>query len=100
VTSNAAILWPRGAAHVLGVIELHVEVFFEAGREGSPWRIVAVQVAVADRAERRVGCRVLRPMAFDTVPVSGKAGLRRIIVAMMAGRAGQRRVTLAGVQKF
>jgi hypothetical protein len=29
VTRRAAILWPRRAGHVLRMIELHIEAFFE-----------------------------------------------------------------------
>jgi hypothetical protein len=48
VTSEAPALWSRGASHVLRVVELHVEAFFEFVRESFARRIVAIHVLMAD----------------------------------------------------
>ena len=88
VASGATILWPRGAGHVLRVIELHVETLFESIGKRFTWRIVPIHVCVADRAHRNVWRRELRQVTSCAVFVTGKAGPRGIIVSMVTRRAG------------
>ena len=100
MTADAAALRSRGAVHVLRMIELHVEAFFEGGGKSFSRWIVAAQIAVTDRAHRRVGRGVLRAMALDAVAVPGPIGLRRVVGSMMTTRARNRSVLCTGVQKF
>ena len=100
MTGDAAALRSRGAVHVLRMIELHIEAFFERGRKNFARRIVAAQIAVTDRAHRRVGGGVLRAMALDAVAVPGPNGLRRVVSSMMTTRASNRSVLCTGVQKL
>ncbi len=72
MTSGAAGLWSRRARHVLCVIELHIEAFFEASRKSLPRRIVAVHTRVTDRTHRHVRCRELRQVTSSAVFVTGK----------------------------
>ena len=83
MTSNAASLWPRRARHVLRVIELHVEAFFEAGSESLPRRIVSVHARVADRTHRHIRRGELRQMTPGAVFVAGKDRLSGVVIAMM-----------------
>ena len=85
VASDAAALWARGAGHMLSMIELHVKALFEVVGKSFQRRVVAVRVRVTDRAYRDVWCRELREMAAGAVLVSREAGLRRIIIPVMAG---------------
>ena len=100
MTSNAATLGPRGAGHVLGVIELHIETLFEAGGKSLPRRIVAIHTRVTDRTHRHVRRRKLRQMTSGAVFVAGKDRLGRVVIAMMTSRTRYRRVTLTSVKKF
>jgi hypothetical protein len=100
MTRGAAILWTRRAGHVLGMIELHVEAFFELVRKGFQRRITAVHVGVADRAHGHIRVGKLRQMTTGAILVTRKTGPRRIIIPMMTSRAASRCVTLTGVQEF
>jgi len=73
MTRVAAILRARGARHVLRVIELHIEAFFELIRKSFERRVVAVHVRVADRTHRNVRRRELRQVTASAVFVSGKS---------------------------
>ena len=55
VAGGATIFWPRGAVHVLRMIELEIKAFFESIGKGFQWRIISIDVCVADRAHRHVG---------------------------------------------
>ena len=55
MTTNASVLRPGAASHVLRMIELHVEAFFEFVRESLARRIIAINTLVTDRAHRQ--CR-------------------------------------------
>jgi len=72
MTSNAATLWPRCARHVLRVIELHIEAFFETSRKSLPRRIVTIHARVADRTHRHARRRELREMTSGAVFVTRK----------------------------
>ena len=100
MTRGAAILWTGRAGHVLGVIELHIEAFFELVRESFQRRITAAHVGVADRAHRHIRVGKLRQMTTGAILVTRKTGPRRIIIPMVTTRAGGRCVTWTGVQKF
>ena len=100
MTGGAAILWPGRARHVLCVIELEVETFFEFVSESFERRITAIHIHVADRAHRHIRSSELRQMTARAIFVTGKAGPRGIVIPMMATRTGSRAVTLAGVQEF
>ena len=100
MTRSAAILWARRAGHVLGMIELQVEAFFEFVGEGFQRRISAADIGVADRAHRGICRDELCPMAFNAIFVSGKAGPGGIIIPMMTTGAGSRCVTLTAVQEL
>jgi len=54
MTGGATILWPRRAAHVLRMIELEVEAFFESVRKSFQRRIISGDVGMADRAHRHI----------------------------------------------
>ena len=100
MTRSAAILWPRRAAHVLSMIELQVEAFFELVRESFQRRVSAIHARVADRAHGGAGRDELCAMAFNAVLVAGEGGSRGIIIPMMTTRATGRGVTLTGVQEL
>ena len=82
------------------MIELHVEAFFELVRKGFERRITAAHVCMADRAHGHIRVGKLRQMTTGAILVAGKTGPRRIVIPMMAGRAGSRCVTLTTVQEF
>jgi hypothetical protein len=100
MTWGAAILWTRRAGHVLCMIELHVEAFFELVRKGFQRWIAAAHVGVADRAHGHIRIGKLRQMTTGAILVARKTGPRRIIIPMMTSRAGSLSVTLTGVQEF
>ena len=100
VTRVAATLGTRCAGHMLGMIELQVEAFFELVSESFERRITAVHVCVADRAHGHIRSCELRQMTARAIFVSGKAGPRGIIISMMTTRTGSRCMTLVGVQEF
>lgn len=52
MTRNAAVAGTGRARHVLSVIELHVEAFFETCRKGFEGRIATVNVGMTNRAHR------------------------------------------------
>ncbi len=90
MTRGAAILWPGRAGHVLGMIELQVETFFEFVGESFERRVIAIHVRVADRAHRHIRSSELRQMTARAIFVTGKAGPRRIIISMMTTGTGRR----------
>jgi len=100
VTGSAAILWASRASHVLRVIELQVETFFESVRERCQRWIIAVHVRVADRAHGHIRRGELGQMTARAIFVTGEAGPRGIIISMMTTRASGRCVTLTGVQEL
>lgn len=99
MTGRAAILWLRRAAHVLRVVELHVEAFFEFVGKAFPRRIAAISVGMADETQRRILCQDLILVAIKTIFVTGKTGQAGIIRAMMTVRATNRSMTLTGMEK-
>ncbi len=100
MTRGAAVLWTARAGHVLGMIELQVEAFFELVWKGFQRRIITAHVSVADRAHGHICISKLRQMTTGAILVTRKTRPRRIIVPMMTSRAGGRRVTLTGVQEL
>ena len=100
MTGSATILWASRASHVLRVIELQVETFFESIGERCQRWIIAVHVRVANRAHGYVRGRELRQMTARAIFVTGEAGPRGIIVPMMAARATNGCVTLTGVPEL
>ena len=99
MTRGAAILGARCAGHVLGMIELQVEAFFEFVGEGFQRRISAADIGVADRAHRGICCDELCPMALNAIFVAREGGSRGIVIPMMTTGAGSRCVTLTSVQE-
>jgi hypothetical protein len=97
VTRRTAVLRPRGAVHVLRVIKLDVEAFFEPRGKTSEWRVAAVDVAVADDAHRYARSYKLPGVATDASFVSREARRRGIVAARVTRVAGEGSVTLAVV---
>src|SRR6267142_1429457 len=62
VTSAATILRSDGGAHVLCVVKLHVEAFFEVGGKTFERRLRCVDVRMADDAHGNRGCEELIAM--------------------------------------
>ena len=60
MTSDASVLRSRGGCHVLRMIELQVEAFFEFIGKSFARRIVAVNALMTDRTHRQNGRRELR----------------------------------------
>ena len=84
MTRSATILWAGRAGHVLGMIELQVEAFFESVRKGLQGRMRGGHLRMADRAHGAVGVGALRLMTAEAILVYGKAGLGGIIIPMVA----------------
>jgi len=100
MTGRTSVLWFRRGAHVLRVIELHIEVLFESIRKRFEQKGV-VHIHVADRTDRAIGRRVLRPMASNKAILhAGKTGPAGVIRAVVTVRATDRRMALAGMQEF
>ena len=72
MTPGTAALRTRRAVHVLRVVKLYVEWFFEACRKTFQWRIVTAYVRVADRAHRNLRCCELAAMTVGAGFVAGK----------------------------
>lgn len=70
MTRRAASLWTGRAGHVLGVIELHIEAFFELVRESLQRRITAAHVGVTDRAHRHIRVSKLRQVTTGAILVT------------------------------
>jgi len=100
VTRDASIFGARRTRHVLGMIELNVEVFFELVRKGLQRRIIAAHIGMANRAHGHTRVGELRQMTGGAVFVAGEAGPRGIIIPMMTTRAGSRCVSGTAVQEF
>ena len=100
MTRSAPILWPRRAGHMLRMIELQIETFFEFIGKGFQRRVSAARVCVADRAHRRVRRGELIQVTARAIFVAGKAGSRGIIVSVMTTLATSRGVTLTDVQEL
>ena len=100
VTTDASVLRLGAPGHVLRMIELHVEAFFEFVRESFARRIVSIDALVTDRAHRQCWRGELRQMATGAGFVSGKTRARRIIITSMAFITADRSVLGTRVQKF
>lgn len=79
MTTVATRLWLRRSAHVLRVIELHVETLIEARGETLQRRIAALRIAVADQTHRDRRRRELSAMTVRASFVTRKARRRRVI---------------------
>ena len=88
VTGGATILWPRRARHVLRVIELHVEAFFESIGKRLAWWIVAIHTRMANRAHRNSRRSELSHMTAGAIFMTRKTRPRRVVSAMMTIPAG------------
>ena len=99
MTRSTAILRPRSAGHVLSMIELHVEGFFELARESFHRWITAAHTGVTDRAHGHTRVGELRQVTAGAIFVAGEAGPRGIIIPMMTTRTRRRCVTCTGVQE-
>ena len=82
------------------MIEFQIEAFLEFVGEAFQRRIIPIYVCVADRAHRHVRRSELREVTAGAIFVTGKAGPRGIIIAMMTARTTNRRVALTGVQEL
>ena len=101
VTARASILRTSRRAHVLRMIEFHIEAFPESCREASQRRFAATGIRVANEAHRHRRCSELSKMATSTLFVSGKPWQRRVIrIAFMTGGAGEGTMTLTRVQEL
>ena len=72
VTTGATILGPRGASHVLSMIEVYIEGFHEPYRKAFQRRVGTVQIGMTNLADRRAGGSELGQVAIRTSRVSGK----------------------------
>jgi len=97
VAAVATLLRFRRAAHVLRVIELHVETLVEARGKTPQWWIAALRVGVTDQTHRNRGRRELSAMTVSARFVTGEAWPRRVVGAFVTGGAGEGTVTLACV---
>ena len=100
MTRGASVFGPRRARHVLGMIELEIEAFFELVRKGFQRRIIAAHISMANRAHGHARVGELRQMTGGAIFVAGEAGPRGIIIPVMTTRARSRCVTGTGVQEF
>ncbi len=101
VTARASILGTSSRAHVLRVIEFHIEAFLESCWETSQRRFAATGIRVANEAHRHRRCSELPKMATSTLFVSGKPWQDGIIPnAFMTGSAGEGTVTLTRMQEL
>ena len=100
MTRDATVLWPRGAGHVLRVIEFQIEALLEPFGEWLARRIDAVHVLMTDRTHRNARRGELRQVTTGAIPVTGETRPRGIVVAVVTIRTEERRVFRAGVQKF
>lgn len=71
MTRGTAILWPRRAGQVLGMIELHVEGFFELVRESLQRWVTATHAGVTDRAHRHTRVSELGQMTGGAIFMAG-----------------------------
>jgi len=76
VTRRTTGRWPRRAGHVLRVIELHIEAFFESVGKSLQRRVVPIHVRVADRTHGNVRRGELRQVTSRAVLMSGEARSR------------------------
>src|SRR5687768_14583778 len=83
VTAHTTILRTRRAAHMLRMIELHVERLVEAGRKTLQGRIVRLRVGMTNQAHGYRGCCELPAMAIGTSFMSGKSRRRGIVGAFV-----------------
>jgi len=98
MAAGAPVPRPRGAAQVLGVIELHVEAFFESGGEGLQWGRRALYVHMADGAQRHSRGHKLGQVTTGTGGVAGKPqGAGVVGISLMTGITPQARMPRAGV---
>ena len=92
MTRSTAILWPRSAGHVLSMIELHVEGFFELVGESFHRWITAAHTGVTDRAHGHTRVGELRQVTAGAIFVAGEIRPHRVVHTMMTARATERRV--------
>ena len=100
MAARASTFWPRGANHVLRMIEFHVEAFFERVGKGFSWRIVSVDTLMTDRAHRKYGRGELRQVAAGAIFVTRKDRPGRVIVPMMTILAGDCSMFGTRMKKF
>ena len=100
MTTSATRFRPRCSRHVLGVIKLHVETFFEARWKALERRIAALRVRMTNQAHRyRRRCE-LPAMAIRARFVTGKPGRRGVVGAFMTGNAGNRAMPGTAMEKL
>ena len=100
MTTNASVLRPGAASHVLRMIELHVEAFLEFVREGFARRIIAIDGLMTDRAHRKYGRGELRQVAAGAIFVTRKDRPGRVVVPMMTILAGDCSMFGTRMKKF
>lgn len=100
MTGRATILWARRACHVLRVIELNIEAFFESIGKRLAWWIVAIHARVANRAHWNGGRSELSHVTAGAIFMTRKTRPRRVVSAMMTIPAGDGRVLWTAVQKL
>ena len=100
VTGGTAVLRPDVAGHVLRVIELHVEAFFELMRKGLARGIGAIHVLMTDEADRAIGGVIFGSMTFNAVFVTRKTRSAGVVGPSMTVRAANRGVLLTGMKKL
>jgi hypothetical protein len=86
---NATVSGTRGARHVLSVIELHVEAFFETCRKVFAGRIAAVNIRMTNRAHRNAWRYELGEVATGASLVARKRWRGGVVAALMTCRARQ-----------
>ena len=96
---NATVSWTRGARHVLSVIELYVEAFFETCRKVFERWIAAVNIRMTNRAHRNARRYELSEVTTGASFVARKRWRGGVVAALMARRARQRCMLLACVSE-
>ena len=98
MTARAPVPRSRGATHVLGVIEFHVEALFESGRESLQWRRRAFHVDMTDGTHRHCRCHELGQVTTSAGRVAGKSrGAGVVGISLMTGITSKAGMPRAGV---
>jgi len=74
MTGSTTIARPRRSVHVLGMIEVYVEAFFEVSRKSFYWRRRAFHIHVTNGAHRHRRRDKLGQVTVGTGWVIGKCG--------------------------
>jgi hypothetical protein len=99
MTAITTLRRPRLAVHVLCVIELHVETFVEARGKILERRISALRICVTYETHRNRRRRELSAMTISAGFVTRETRRGGVVGAFVTGRAGERTVSLARVEK-